>query len=70
MDTHIDILTSETSLCMCEVEKTASEFLGVQVRFEPDGNLYIYSKQSIILSEPNFQAFLNYAKSLQSVTNK
>jgi hypothetical protein len=59
MKSHIDILLEETKMCMCEVEKKASEFFGVQIIFESDGNLYIYSKDKPdILCENEFKEFL------------
>lgn len=68
MDTHINILSSETSLCMCEVEKLISEFLGLQVKFEETGDLYIYSNDIKIkkVKKSLFCDFLTHAKSLQS----
>jgi hypothetical protein len=68
MDTHINILSAETSLCMCEVEKTISDFLGILIKFEADGDLYIYSndKKDKKVEKNDFDAFLLQAKSLQS----
>lgn len=63
MKSHIDILLEETKMCMCEVEKKASEFFGFQIIFETDGNLYIYSNEKpFILDDKNFKEFLKICK--------
>lgn len=64
MDSHINILSAKTSLCMCEVEKKISEFLGCQIIFEEDGNLYIYSNSGPHekIADQYFNSFLESVK--------
>ena len=61
MKSHLDILTEKTSLCMCEVEKKISDYLGQAITFNDDGD-FQYSDSSKKINDEVFNSFLASVK--------